>query len=66
MVCVKRPLNKLRCEDNLRKLEVHTMKKNFLAECTDEEICDRSIFIDDEIRKIVDGKRILKFVGKLL
>ena len=41
-------------------------KQNALDECTDEELCGSSLFVNDDICKIVQDKHILNIVGKHL
>ena len=47
------------------KLEVRMLKKNALNEYTDEELCGGSVYVDDEIYKVVEDKAILNVAGKL-
>ena len=37
-----------------------------LDECIDQELCGGSLFVDDEICKMVEDKHIINVVGKLL
>ena len=61
----KHPFKKWRREAKPYKLEVRMLRKNALDEYTDEELCGGSVYVDDEICKVVEDKAILNVAGKL-
>ena len=66
MVYIKTTFLEVTCEDKPCKIEVRIVRKNVLVECTYEELYGRSLFVDDEIYKIVEDACFLNVVGKLL
>ena len=61
----KEPFKKRRLEAKPYKLEVLMLKKNVLEAYTDKELCGGSLYVDDEICKVVEDKAFLNVVGKL-
>ena len=49
----KHPFKKWRCEAKPYKLEVRMVNRNVLDEYPDEELCGGSLYVDDEICKIL-------------